>query len=53
MVFTTKHADGFRMFDSEYTDYKITRTPYAVIRRLESDLAAKISVSDVAGATCA
>jgi hypothetical protein len=28
MVFTTKHHDGFSMFDSAYTDYKITRTPY-------------------------
>ncbi len=28
MVFTTKHHDGFCMFDSEYTDYKITKTPY-------------------------
>jgi alpha-L-fucosidase len=28
MVFTTKHHDGFCMFDSYYTDYKITRTPY-------------------------
>jgi alpha-L-fucosidase len=28
MVFTTKHHDGFCMFDSEYTDYKITNTPY-------------------------
>jgi alpha-L-fucosidase len=28
MVFTAKHHDGFCMFDSEYTDYKITRTPY-------------------------
>ena len=28
MVFTTKHHDGFCMFDSEYTSYKITRTPY-------------------------
>lgn len=28
MVFTTKHHDGFCMFDTEYTDYKITRTPY-------------------------
>jgi alpha-L-fucosidase len=28
MVFTTKHHDGFCMFDSSYTDYKITRTPY-------------------------
>src|SRR5258708_22209007 len=28
IVFTTKHHDGFCMFDSEYTDYKITNTPY-------------------------
>jgi alpha-L-fucosidase len=28
MVLTTKHHDGFCMFDSAYTDYKITRTPY-------------------------
>jgi len=28
MVFTSKHHDGFCMFDSAYTDYKITNTPY-------------------------
>jgi alpha-L-fucosidase len=28
MVFTTKHHDGFCMFDTAYTDYKITNTPY-------------------------
>jgi alpha-L-fucosidase len=28
MVFTTKHHDGFCMFDSSYTNYKITKTPY-------------------------
>jgi alpha-L-fucosidase len=28
MVFTTKHHDGFCMFDSALTDYKITKTPY-------------------------
>lgn len=27
-VFTTRHHDGFCMFDSRYTDYKITKTPY-------------------------
>ncbi len=30
VVFTTKHHDGFSMFDSKYTDYKITdsETPF-------------------------
>ena len=28
VVFTTKHHDGFCMFDSSYTNYKITNTPY-------------------------
>ena len=27
-VITTKHHEGFCMFDSKYTDYKITNTPY-------------------------
>jgi alpha-L-fucosidase len=36
MVFTTKHHDGFCMFDSAYTDYKITNTPYGkdIVRQL-------------------
>jgi len=28
MVFTSKHHDGFCMFDSQFTNYKITNTPY-------------------------
>jgi alpha-L-fucosidase len=28
MVFTTKHHDGFCMFDTALTDYKITNSPY-------------------------
>ncbi len=27
-VFTTKHHEGFCLFDSQYTDYKVTNTPY-------------------------
>jgi len=27
-VITTKHHEGFCMFDSKFTDYKITNTPY-------------------------
>lgn len=29
MVFTSKHHDGFCMFDSKYTDYSITHGPFA------------------------
>ncbi|MBI2433391.1 MAG: alpha-L-fucosidase [Candidatus Hydrogenedentes bacterium] len=28
LVFTTKHHDGFAMFDSALTDYKITNSPF-------------------------
>jgi len=28
MVLTAKHHDGFCLFDTAYTDYKITNTPY-------------------------
>ena len=28
MVLTSKHHDGFSMFDSAFTDYKVTNTPY-------------------------
>jgi len=28
LVFTSKHHDGFSMFDSKYTDYKITNSPF-------------------------
>lgn len=36
MVLVTKHHDGFCMFDSSYTDYKITNSPYKkdVVRML-------------------
>lgn len=28
LVFTTKHHDGFNMFDTKYSDYKITAGPF-------------------------
>ena len=29
ITFTTKHVDGFCMWDTKQTDYNVTRTPYA------------------------
>jgi alpha-L-fucosidase len=29
LTFTAKHIDGFCMWDTQQTDYKVTRTPYA------------------------
>lgn len=28
LIFTTKHHDGFCLFDTQQTDYKVTNTPY-------------------------
>jgi alpha-L-fucosidase len=39
MVFTTKHHDGFCMFDSAFTDYKVTNTPYG------KDIVAQLSTA--------
>ena len=38
MVFTSKHHDGFSMFDSKLTDYKITNSPFE--RDVVAELAA-------------
>src|SRR5665647_3363067 len=37
VVFTAKHLDGFCLFDTDYSDFKITRTPYG------KDIAAMIA----------
>ena len=43
MVLTTKHHDGFCMFDSSYTDYKITKTPYGkdIVKQLATACGAR------------
>ncbi len=37
IIFTTKHVDGFCNWDTEYTNYKVTNTPYG--KDLLSELA--------------
>ncbi len=39
MVFTSKHHDGYCMFDSAYTGYKITKSPYG------KDIAAQLAAA--------
>jgi alpha-L-fucosidase len=39
VCFTAKHHDGFSMFDTAYSDFKITRTPYG------KDIAAQVAKS--------
>ena len=45
MVFTTKHHDGFCMFDSVFTEHKITNTPYG--KDIVAQLAAAAKHSDM------
>jgi len=42
MVFTTKHHDGFCMFDSKYTDYKITDANCPFSKNSRSNIAKEI-----------
>jgi alpha-L-fucosidase len=42
MVFTTKHHDGFCMFDSKYTDYKITDPGCPFSKNEKSNVAKEI-----------
>jgi alpha-L-fucosidase len=42
VVFTTKHHDGFCMFDSKYTDYKITGTDCAFAKNPKADVTKEI-----------
>lgn len=38
MIFTTKHHDGFNMYDTKYSDYKITSSPSPFANHPKSDI---------------
>lgn len=38
MIFTSKHHDGFCMYDSKYTDFKITNTEFPYGKNPKSDV---------------
>jgi alpha-L-fucosidase len=42
VVFTTKHHDGFCMYDSKYTNYKITDTASAFSKNPKSNVAKEV-----------
>ena len=42
VVFTTKHHDGFCMYDSQYTDYKITNPNYPFSKNENRDITKEI-----------
>lgn len=45
VVFTAKHHDGFAMFDSTFTDYKITNSPFG--RDICAELAAACATAQL------
>ena len=45
MLFTTKHHDGFNMYDTKYSDYKITSSPSPFATHPKSDIFGEVATS--------
>ncbi|MGM0123948.1 alpha-L-fucosidase [Enterococcus sp. AZ194] len=43
MIFTTKHHDGFTMYDTKYSEYKVTAAPCPYANQTNPDIFAEVS----------
>lgn len=45
MIFTTKHHDGFNMYDTKYSDYKVTAEPCPFAKNPRSDIFGEVATA--------
>src|SRR5699024_8306769 len=45
MLFTTKHHDGFNMYDTAYSDYKVTQSPCPYAGEQRSDIFGSVAAA--------
>ncbi len=45
MIFTTKHHDGFNMYDTAYSDYKVTQAPCPFAEHEHADIFCEVAAA--------
>lgn len=45
MIFTTKHHDGFNMYDTKYSDYKVTAEPCPFAQNPRADIFGEVATA--------
>ncbi|MGM0198858.1 alpha-L-fucosidase [Enterococcus sp. DIV1314a] len=45
MIFTTKHHDGFNMYDTNYSDYKVTSEPCPFAKDPRADIFGEVATA--------